>query len=91
MNGDRIRSVKYSKNFLKSLGKLPERIIEQAEGKERIFKQNPFNSILRTHKLSGKEKDSWAFWINYSYRIKFIFLTSEDVLFSEIGKYDIYK
>jgi len=87
----RVKRIEYSKNFLKSLRKLPERIIGQAEKKEKIFKDNSFHSVLRTHKLSGKDKDCWAFWINYSYRIKFIFSAEDEVLFLDIGQHDIYK
>ena len=87
----RIKEVEYSKNFLKSLRKLPVRIIDQAEEKEKIFKENPFHPVLKTHKLSGKEKEVWAFWINHSYRIKFIFLSSEKVLFLDVGTHDIYR
>ena len=87
----RVKRIEYSKNFLKSLRKLPERIIGQAEEKEKIFKDNSFHSVLRTHKLSGKDKDCWAFWINYSYRIKFIFSGEDEVLFLDIGPHDIYK
>ena len=89
--GRRVKRIEYSKNFLKSLRKLPERIISQAEEKEKIFKDNSFHSVLRTHKLSGKDKDCWAFWINYSYRIKFIFSAEDEVLFLDIGQHDIYK
>ena len=65
-------------------------MIEQAESKEKVFRENPFHASLRTHKLSGKEKGVWAFWISYSYRIKFIFLAYEEVLFLEIGTHRIY-
>ena len=87
----RVKRIEYSKNFLKSLRKLPERIISQAEEKEKIFKDNSFHSVLRTHKLSGKDKDCWAFWINYSYRIKFIFSSEDEVLFLDVGPHGIYK
>ncbi len=86
-----IKSVKYSRKFLKSLKKLPERIIGQAEEKEEIFKNNLFDLRIKTHKLFGKEKEYSVFWINYSYRIKFIFLNDEEVLFLDIGTHDIYK
>ena len=45
--GRRVKRIEYSKNFLKSLRKLPERIISQAEEKEKIFKDNSFHSVLR--------------------------------------------
>lgn len=88
---NRIKSIEYSNKFLKSSTKLPERIIEKAEEKERIFKENPFDPRLKTHKLSGKDKGCWAFWIDNSYRIKFIFLSKREVIFLNIGTHDIYK
>ncbi|PIS39656.1 MAG: type II toxin-antitoxin system mRNA interferase toxin, RelE/StbE family [Candidatus Nealsonbacteria bacterium CG08_land_8_20_14_0_20_38_20] len=91
MKERRIKEVEYSNKFLKSLKRLPQKIIKEAEKKEEIFKENPFHPTLRTHKLSGKDKESWGFWITYSYRIKFIFLSDEEVLFLDIGAHDIYK
>ena len=87
----KIERVEYSKKFLKSASKLPKQILDEAEAKENIFKENPFYPILKTHKLSGKEKEAWAFWVNYSYRVKFIFLNNKTVLFLDIGTHDIYK
>lgn len=86
-----IKRIKYSKKFLRLLRKLPARIIDQAEEKEKIFQGNPFHPVLKTHKLSGKEKEAWAFWINYSYRIKFIFTDDNSVLFLDIGTHGIYE
>lgn len=77
--------------FRKSYKKLPGEIKEKAKIKESIFRKNPFDKRLKTHKLSGKEKESWAFWVDYSYRIKFIFLTKNEVLFLDIGTHDFYK
>lgn len=86
-----IKEIKTSPYFKKQYKKLPQKIKEKAKEKEKIFRGNPFNSHLKTHKLSGKDKECWAFWITYSYRIKFIFLSEEEVLFLEIGTHDIYK
>ncbi len=62
--------------FRKSYKKLPGEIKEKkAKVKESLFRKNPFDKRLKTHKLLGKEKESWVFWVDYSYRIKFIFLT----------------
>lgn len=89
--GKRAKEIKYSVKFLKHLSKIPKEIINQAKEREKIFRDNPFNPILKTHKLSGKEKECWAFWINYSYRIKFVFINSEEILFLDIGTHEIYK
>jgi plasmid maintenance system killer protein len=83
--------IEYSRKFLKQAAKLPLRVIDETQDKELIFKTNFFDPRLRTHKLHGKEKELWAFWINHSYRIKFAFLKTGGVLFLEIGTHKIYK
>ncbi|MDP3764390.1 MAG: type II toxin-antitoxin system mRNA interferase toxin, RelE/StbE family [bacterium] len=84
-------SVNYSKRFLRQLGRLPKHLVDQAQEKENIFKANPFDSRLNTHKLHGKDKNSWSFSITHKYRIKFIFLNDSTVLFLEVGTHDIYQ
>ncbi|MBU3942533.1 type II toxin-antitoxin system mRNA interferase toxin, RelE/StbE family [Patescibacteria group bacterium] len=80
MIGNKINEIEYSRKFLKNLRNLSERIVETASEKEIIFKQNSFDPRLKTHKLSGRDKGCLAFSINDSYRIKFIFLSSREVL-----------
>jgi len=91
MEKRKVKGVEYSRKFLKSLEKLPEIILKKAENKEKIFRENLFDPRLGTHKLSGKDKNCWAFDIDRAYRIKFIFLLDEKVLFLDIGTHDIYK
>jgi len=91
MRRKKLKSVDYSEKFLKSLKKLPKRVIKKAEIREKIFRENPFDPRLGTHKLLGRYKDCWAFDIDYTYRIKFIFIDGDEVLFLDIGTHDIYK
>lgn len=86
-----IRDIKTLPHFDRQYKKLPQAIKEQAKNKERIFRKDPFDSHLKTHKLHGRQSELWAFWINYSYRITFIFLSENAVLFLEIGAHDIYE
>ena len=83
--------IKTSPKFEKSYRRLPQNIKEKAKQKEQIFRESPFSSRLKTHKLSGKDKGCWAFGIDNSYRIKFIFLSKREVLFLDVGTHDIYK
>ena len=80
-----------SPRFEKSYKSLPKRIKEKAKEQELVFRKNPFDPRLKTHRLTGREKEAWAFSINYSYRIKFIFLTEDEVLFLDVGTHEIYK
>lgn len=54
----KIKSIFTHPRFDKSYKKLPKRIKNKAKEKERIFRENPFDPRLGTHKLSGKEKES---------------------------------
>jgi mRNA-degrading endonuclease YafQ of YafQ-DinJ toxin-antitoxin module len=86
-----IKRIKISSRYKKSFRTLDPQIQEKAIEKINIFRENPFDPRLKTHKLDGKEKDCWAFWIDYKFRIKFIFLSENEVLFLDIGPHNIYK
>ena len=83
--------IDYSRQFLKAASRIPAKLIVLADEKEALFKMNPFHPSLETHKLHGKDKDVWAFSINRKYRIKFVFLSRDHVLFVDIGTHDIYR
>ncbi len=82
--------IRVSPKFEKQYKRLPNKIKKQAKEKEKIFRSHPFDPSLKTHKLSGKDESCWAFWINYSYRIKFLFINQSEVLFLEVGLHNIY-
>jgi mRNA-degrading endonuclease YafQ of YafQ-DinJ toxin-antitoxin module len=63
----------------------------KAEEKEKIFRANPFDTRLDTHKLHGKYKEYWAFTVVGQYRIMFAFSGKEFVDFINIGTHEIYK
>ncbi|HEX8773041.1 MAG TPA: type II toxin-antitoxin system YafQ family toxin [Pyrinomonadaceae bacterium] len=50
-----------------------------------LFRNNPFNPSLKTHKLSGQLKDLWSFSIEYNVRVVFSFIEDEKALFLDIG------
>lgn len=80
----------YHPQFFKSYKLLDKNIKRKAEIKEKIFRKNPFNSSLKTHKLKGKLKNQWSFSVDNQYRIIFEFDNS-DVIFLDIGTHKIYK
>lgn len=81
----------YSPSFAKQYKKLPEAIQSMAEKKEKVFRLDPFDPRLRTHKLTGKLKDFWAFSIDQKYRIIFEFDKKSVAYFHSVGDHDIYK
>lgn len=77
--------------FERHYRRLSKKIKEAAKEKEKMFRADAFHPSLETHKLHGKEKSTWAFSINRKYRIKFIFLKNNAVLFLDIGDHSIYE
>ncbi len=86
-----IKSIHYSKKFIKELKKLPKQIVKIAINKERIFKDNPLHPSLRLHEMRGKLKGVWSISVTAGYRIIFERMENGDILFISIGKHDIYK
>ncbi len=79
----------YSSKFEKQYRKLPLLIKDIAEEKERVFRENPFNLSLKTHKLHGTLNNYYAFSLNNKYRIIFD-LENNTARFHSIGTHDIY-
>ncbi len=71
-----------------------KRVMNNGEFKKRfwnaveLFSKEPFNSRLRTHKLTGKLEGLWAFSITYDFRVIFKFLSKNEVLLIDIGGHD---
>jgi len=81
----------YTKKFISEYKKLPRNIRFLLIEKEKIFKINPFNPKLKTHKLTGKLKGNLAFSINYQYRTIFFMENNEEAWFLSVGTHNIYK
>ena len=78
----------YSPIFLRQYRKLESDIQRQAESKEKVFRRNPFDERLRTHKLHGKLSDLWAFSVNSKVRIVFEF-AEETLNASDLMKFAV--
>ena len=70
---------------------MPSEIKEVAEEKEEIFRRDPFDACLKTHKLHGKLNDFWSFSIGYKYRVVFEFGKNNVVYFHLAGNHKIYQ
>ncbi len=84
-------NIEYSPKFTKQFKKLPKETRESALKCEKLFRKNPFDPKLRTHKLHGIMKEYWAFSISHNYRIGFTFIDGNLVRFHAVGSHDIYK
>ena len=84
--------VAYSQSFIKAYKKKiiqNTAIIANFFDRFQIFIHNPFDKSLKTHKLSGKLKDLWAFSLEYDLRIVFYFENNhQNAVFIDIGSHD---
>lgn len=78
----------YSPKFLRSFAKLPKDIQDEFRNRENIFRENQFDSRLKTHKLRGRE--DWSFVVTYKIRVIFIFEKGR-VLLVNIGDHSMYR
>jgi addiction module RelE/StbE family toxin len=81
----------YSSKFEWEYKRLPEFVQKLAEEKEPIFRNDPFDPRLNTHKLGGRLKGYWAFWLDQKYRIIFEFVEKNTVWFHSMGDHSIYR
>ena len=83
--------IEYTKHFIKRYKKLPQHIKLIFERKESLFKADPHNPVLKTHKLTGEFNGYSAFSVNFYYRVIFRYKNNKEVYFVEIGGHEVYK
>ena len=77
------------RKFKKEYKRLPKHIKILAEKKIKIFMTNPFDTRLKTHRLQGKLRYLWSFYIDRNqYRIAFEILDENIVRFYTAGTHD---
>ncbi len=78
----------YSPRFAKNYKKLPIRIKLLAEKREKIFRNNPYDPRLKTHRLTGKLSGFWSFSVDYKTRIIFEIRSENEIWFLAIGSHN---
>ena len=66
---------------------LQDEILEKIE----LFKKPKHHKQLKVHKLKGRLKDRYSFYVNYKTRIVFQYLSKSKVVLLAIGNHDVYK
>lgn len=79
----------HSRKFAKRYKKLPNEIKLLAEKREEVFRKDPFDPRLKTHKLKGELSDYYSFSISCHFRIVFHF-EKKDIIFDTVGTHEVY-
>ncbi len=84
--------VSFSESFKKAFKKRVKSTEIEAEFwiSLELFLNDPFDSSLKTHKLSGKLKDLWSFSLEYDLRVVFFFTKDKPkkAVFVDIGTHN---
>ena len=84
--------VSFSNSFKKVLKKRIEGTASEDIFWEKleVFISHPFDSKLKTHKLSGRLKGAWSFSIEYDMRVVFYFTKDkpQKAVFVDIGNHN---
>lgn len=84
--------VSFSSSFKKVFHKRIRGTISETEFWDRLenFTDDPFNTKLKTHKLSGKLKGMWSFSIERNLRVVFYFTKDKPpkAIFVDIGSHN---
>lgn len=83
--------VRYTKKFEREYKKISHDLKLKAKIQEKLFRKDPFDKILKTHKLFGDLTGFWSFSIDFKNRIIFEFIDKKIVIFHSIGSHDIYR
>ena len=81
----------YLKRFERQFKKLSIDIQHLAVEMENIFRKDPFDHRLKTHKLHGRLQGLWAFSVNQNVRVIFEFKNDQTVWYYSIGNHNIYE
>jgi len=75
--------IRYSPKFKRQYKKLPEDIKTRAEKMEAVFRKNPFDPRLKTHKLHVSQDGFMSFSVDYSYRTSLSFIMPTQLFFTK--------
>ena len=81
----------YAPIFIKQFNKLDKDLKEEVLEKIELFKDKDNHNLLKVHKLHGKFKENYSFYVNYKIRIVFMWIDKNEIGILSIGDHDIYK
>jgi len=87
----KIKTIHYSRNFVKKWKKLLLQEKDRFRAREKIFRQDCFDERLKTHKLKGRLSHLWSFSVDFKKRVLFGFKKEGVVLFYDFGSHQIYR
>jgi len=83
--------ISYKATFIRQFNKLEKDLQTEILEKIELFKNIDNHSLLKVHKLHGKFKDCYSFYVNYKLRIVFVWKNKKEAILLAMGDHDVYK
>lgn len=83
--------ISYKPVFVRQFNKLEEDLQKEVLEKIELLKDSKNHEFLKVHKLHGKLKENYGFYVNYKIRIVFIWESKKEITLLAIGDHDVYK
>ena len=79
--------------YRRSFSRLGPQLQRLAKQRISLFRQQPFDPKLDTHRLHGKLASQWSFSVDSRYRILFEYLDKKksELVFLDIGDHSLYR
>ena len=83
--------IEYTSSFIKAYDELDTNLKIEIKEKIELLKNRKNHQVLRVHKLHGRLKNRYSFYVNYKIRIVFEFIDKQTARLHAISDHDIYK
>jgi len=80
----------YLPSFVRQLKNLEVELQQEVFEKIELFKEKTNHKQLKVHKLYGRLKNRYSFYVNYKTRIVFIYLNKKEVVLLAVGDHSVY-
>lgn len=81
----------YAPIFVRQFKKLEKNLQGEVIKKIELFKNEKNHETLNVHKLNGRFRKSYGFWIDHKNRVVFDWVSGNEAALLMVGDHDIYK
>ncbi len=84
-------TISFTPEFKRDYRKLSDQLKEALKERGRLFQENPFHPLLKTHKLTGALKECWSYSVDFRIRVIFQYVSKTEMVLLRVGDHSIYR
>ena len=83
--------ISYLPVFIRQFNKLENLLADEVVEKVELFKDQKNHDLLKVHKLHGRLKNRYSFYVNYKIRVVFCYVSKDEVALLAVGGHEVYQ